>query len=170
MPESSKVTLWYVVYTKSRWEKKVLEYLRLQGIEAYVPLQKKLRQWSDRKKWVEEPMITCYAFVKINKINYFDVLQTPGVVRYLFYLKKPAIIPEEQIQTLKNIEANKFNVEITTKQLSPGQKVEVIGGPLKGTKGELKEIRGKKRILLRIDYLEESMLVDIAPEYLQIIK
>ena len=167
---SSKIPRWHVVYTKSRWEKKVFERLTAQGIEAYVPMQKKLQQWSDRKKWVEVPMISCYAFVRITTERYYEVLQIPGVVRYLFYLKKPAIIPEEQILTLKNIEANKFNVEISTKELSPGQKVEIIGGPLKGAKGELQEIRGKKRLLIRIDYIEKFMLVDIAPEYLQIIK
>lgn len=166
---SSDVACWYVVYTKSRWEKKVFDRLTVQGIEAYVPLQKKLKQWSDRKKWVEEPMIRCYAFVKIVNRQYFDVLLTPGVVCFLFFLRKPAVIPEEQIQTLKNVEKSKFNVELSIKQFKPGQKIEVIGGPLQGTRGELIKLRGKKRVLLRIDYLEESMLVDIAPEYLKVI-
>lgn len=170
MPVSPKVARWYVVYTKSRWEKKVFERLTLQGIEAYVPMQKRLKQWSDRKKWIEEPMIRCYAFVKIIREQYFEVLKTPGVVCFLFFLGKPAAIPENQIQILKNVEESKFNVEITIEQLKPGQKVEVTGGPLQGTRGELIKLRGKKRVLLRIDYLKESMLVDIAPEYLQILE
>ncbi|MBI5219573.1 MAG: UpxY family transcription antiterminator [Bacteroidia bacterium] len=167
MPIDRKILRWYAVYTKSRFEKKVLQYLKEKGIEVYVPLEKRLRQWSDRKKWVEEPLIRCYAFVRIIWKDYREVLNTHGVVRFVYFLGKPAPIPDDQIQTMKDIIENKIDVEVSSEFFKPGVPVEIIYGPLKGRKGEFISFHGKKRVQLKIDYLNQCLLVDISPAHIQ---
>lgn len=166
---SAKVARWYVVYTKSRTEKKVVERLLKKDIEAYVPIRKQQKQWSDRKKWVEEPIIRSYVFVKIILSQYFEILYTPGVVRYLFFLGKPASIPDKQIKMLKKITQNQINYEITTEKLKPGERVEIIEGALKGSYGELISIKGKRKVVLKIDHISELFIVEIAPESLEVV-
>ena len=84
---------WYAVYTKPRWEKKIDSVLARKGIESWCPLQKVQRQWSDRKKTIEEPLFKSYVFVHVDEQERVKVLMTDGVLNYVFYLGKPAAIP-----------------------------------------------------------------------------
>ena len=153
---------WYVVYTKSRREKKVLVELEFQGIEAYLPLQKKLRQWSDRKKWVEMPLIPGYLFVHISKFNYDKVLQTIGVVSYVRFEGKAAIIPEYQIDAIKLLlQQHEIEIQVSTSDFVAGDLVEIIAGPLIGYKGQLITIKGKKRVGVLLGQLNLSLSVDL---------
>jgi transcription antitermination factor NusG len=92
-----KLRKWHVVYTKPKWEKKVDLNFAQKGIESWCPTQKKERQWSDRKKIIEEPLFKSYVFVKATKEEYTNVLTTMGVVRFLYFEKKPAIIRDNEI-------------------------------------------------------------------------
>ena len=103
---------WYAVYTRSRAEKQLMGLLAEKGIEAYVPLHKVMRQWSDRKKLVEVPLIRSYCFVKVAPRDYQKVLNTPGAVRYVWFSGKPAEIPERQIDALKSITGSGIEVEV----------------------------------------------------------
>ncbi len=138
-----------------------------QGIEAYLPLQKKLRQWSDRRKWVEEPLLRCYIFVRINKSDYFRVLNTRGVVRYLTFEGRAVPIPENQIDVLKKIVATEADVEVTSDRFEPGDKVSVVSGPLHGLEGEMVDYRGNRRVMVRFDQLGQHLLVSIPAGFLE---
>lgn len=152
---------WYAVYVRSRSEKKVLADLAATGIEAYLPLQRKLRQWSDRKKWVEMPLISGYVFVHIAKSDYEKVLKCDFAVCYVHFEGKAAIIRDEDIDLLKRmLGQSELELEATTEKLQPGQMVEVISGPLCGTIGELVEYRGKNRVALRIPPLGYTVLIE----------
>ena len=83
---------WYVVYTKPRWEKKVVEQLNQKGIECYCPLITQVRQWSDRKKKVDVPLFNSYVFVHLEESDRNSVFLSSGVVRYLFWLGKLAVV------------------------------------------------------------------------------
>lgn len=160
---------WYAAYTNSRAEKKVLKELQKQGIEAYLPLQKKLRQWSDRRKWVEEPLIRCYIFVRIDIGNYYQVLNTNGIVRYISFEGKAAPIPENQIEVLRKLVANEADVEVTTENFTPGDKVKVVSGPMHGLEGELVDFRGNRRVMIRIEHIGQQLLVSIPAGFLEVI-
>lgn len=166
--EGEEILTWYAVYTKSRAEKKVLNELTAKGIETFVPLQKQLKDWSDRKKIVLEPLIRGYAFVNVSKKNYNSVLLSPFVVRYVTYLGKAAIIPNNQIEILKKIVEQEYPVEVSTDALSKGDQIEVIMGHLTGTKGELVEIRGKKKVLVKIDYISSNILISLPADFIKI--
>lgn len=145
---------WYALYTRSRAEKKLHTLLVGKGIESFLPLRKTLKQYSDRKKWVEEPLMRSYILVHISEREYFDVLNTPGAVRYVSFEGKAAEIPEAHVVALKNFIENKpGDITVEIGKLAPGETMEVVRGPLKGAKGEIKEIRGSHRILLRFEAL-----------------
>jgi transcription antitermination factor NusG len=153
---------WHVVYTKSRAEKKVLIELEYQGIDAYLPLQRKLRQWSDRKKWVEVPLISGYIFVNINRFEYDKVLQTIGVVSYVRFEGKAAIIPEEQIDSIKRLLLqNEHEIKVSIENFMKGDSIEVIAGSLIGMKGSLVTIKGKKRVAILLEQINLSIMVDL---------
>lgn len=155
---------WYAVYTRSRAEKKVAEELKQNNIEHYLPLYKTLRQWSDRKKKVEVPLFTSYIFVHISvEHTYFDVLNTPGVVCFIKFSNKPAPIPEKDIEKIRTIVASGLPVEqVEPNELAKGDKIEIINGPLKNYHGELIKVKGKEKVLLRLDSIDKNLMVDIS--------
>ena len=92
---------WFAIYVKSRTEKKVSAELDKLGIDHYLPLLKVLKQWSDRKKWVIEPLFKSYIFVYIDTAQYYDVLKAINVVRYITFEGKAVAIPPQQIEAIK---------------------------------------------------------------------
>lgn len=145
---------WYAVYTRSRAEKRVHEALKEKNIECFLPLKKELRQWSDRKKWVEEPLISCYIFVRVSEKEYYNVLNTLGSVCYVTFEGKAAPIRENQIEALRVfLDDRNSNVELTRDAMAKGDVVEVLSGPLKGVQGEVIQFRGQHRIMLRFESL-----------------
>ncbi len=158
---------WHVVYTRSRAEKKVLLELIASDIECFLPLQKQLRQWKDRKKWVETPLIPGYCFVNITRKEYDMVLQLANVVSYITFERKAAIVSQQEIDAIRTLlQQFDFEVDVTMENFAPGKVVEVIEGPMVGLKGELVECRGKNKFVLRIEQINTSFLVEIPAAYL----
>jgi len=154
---------WYAVYIKSRAEKKADEDLQLRNIEAFLPLHRKLRQWSDRKKWVEMPLIPGYLFVRIRHSEHEAVLQCNHIVSFVRFEGKAAIIPEKQIDYLKlMLKQNVAEVEITSKNFEPGQLIEIVAGPLIGLQGRLISINGKNKLAIELEQLGYSALIEIS--------
>ena len=152
---------WYALYTKSRWEKKVQRELELQGYTHYLPLVTRLKQWSDRKKKVEEPLIKSYIFVKVSEKEYYDVLQIDGAMKYITFEGKAEPIPEWQIEAVKKTVNNHLPFELTGERLQPGEHVKIKEGNLKGLEGEIINIRGKDRLVIRIESVGYSLIVEM---------
>ena len=161
---------WYAVYTRSRFEKQALKGLQDQGIEAYLPLIKTVRQWSDRKKTVEVPLFSSYVFVHIDRRFYDQVLQTMGVVKYISFEGKAATIPSEQIDLLKIIVNSDEKVETTWDTRRKGDRVVVTAGSLKGLKGELITDGDRKKVLVRIDSIDQNLTIEVHPSLIEAIK
>jgi|SRR5690554_6544363 len=143
---------WYVLYTKPRWEKKTATELERKGIEVYCPMITTVRQWSDRKKKVTSPLFTSYIFVRLKEKDRNLVFSAPGVVRYLFWLGKPAIVRDEEIETIERWLNNDQYEDVQVRSFKPGERVEIQSGPMKGQKGVVKEV-GKKEIRLVLESL-----------------
>jgi transcription antitermination factor NusG len=158
----TEIKKWHVIYVRSRSEKKVYNELEFEGIEAYLPLQRKLRQWSDRKKWVEMPLISGYLFVFIAPKEYEKVLKTFGVVAYVRFEGKAAIVPDYQIEYIKKmLHEPDINIEITHQFPVKGDQIVVISGPLIGLNGKLISFKGKRRVAIEIIQLNLSILVEV---------
>ena len=121
---------WFALYTKPRNEKRVAENLTALGIEAYCPLVTTIKQWSDRKKKVESPLIPSYVFVKIEEANRKDVFQVAGVVQYVFWLGKPAKIKPQEIEALKTQLATPV-VKVDIETWTPNAQIQINEGPFK---------------------------------------
>jgi len=159
--------VWHALYTRPRWEKKVLKYLQEEGIEAFLPLRKTLKQWSDRKKWVEEPLFRSYVFVHILPSEYYKALNIVGAVRYVVFEGRAAVIPDRQIQMVKDLLALEVELEVTDETLLPGERVVIRYGPLKDVEGEMVEFRSKSIIALRIDHVSGTILVSLPATYVK---
>ncbi|HJS00175.1 MAG TPA: UpxY family transcription antiterminator [Flavobacterium sp.] len=139
---------WYVVYTKPKWEKKVAEQLSKNEIECYCPLIVQERQWSDRKKKVEVPLFNSYIFVRLAEADRNLVFQSSGVVRYLFWLGKPAIVKDEEIDTIKKWLSIPDKYEISVSALQVGDKIVLESGPFKSQEAVVQEVNKSHYVLI----------------------
>jgi len=158
--ELNVIPNWYALSTRARHEKKVHAQLVQKGIISFLPLQTFHRRWSDRYKKVQEPLFSCYVFVKIALKDRLRALQTDGAVRLVSFNGVPATIPESQINAIKGILENHIPIE-RVDYLIPGQRIEVIQGPLRGSTGILAEIKNRQRLVIRIDSIMQAISVDI---------
>jgi transcriptional antiterminator RfaH len=153
---------WYPVYTHPRAEKKAHQALLNKGIETYLPLRRQLKQWSDRKKWVDEPFIKSYLFVHIAEHEQTEVLMTRGISRFIYFGSKIAPMPDRQIDDLKLLMTSSLELEITEENLLPGEKIIIKAGPLKGMTGEIISYRSQRQLALRLENLGCSVIIQVA--------
>lgn len=162
---------WYAIYTRANAEKKLYEYLQEKHIESYLPTKKVLKVWSDRKKWVEEPVFRCYLFVKVSYKEYFNALNTPGVVCYVSFGGRAQAIPEKQINDIRTF-LNQCDHEVTLsyEKIQKGVMVEVLTGSLKGIKGEVLNVYGQTRISIRIDSMNCCLQANISRDEVRLLE
>lgn len=142
---------WFVIYTKPQFEVKVAHALKSMGITAYCPVYTEIKQYSDRKKKVQKPLLRSYVFVKLEDKNRECVFDITGVVRYLFWLGKPAIVREEEIDVMQNTLAGVYE-SISITQLQKGAIYNIKEGPFKGQEGKVINLL-KNRIKLELPNL-----------------
>lgn len=153
---------WFAVYTRSRTEKKAYDELVKRGITCFLPLHKVLRQWSDRKKWVETPLFNSYLFVQISPKEYLQVLQTQGLVRFISFEGKAVPIPPQQIEAIK-IFLGQGSPDYLPEDinLESGATVEITRGAMTGLTGILLEVAGKHRVKVEIDCVGQSLIINV---------
>jgi len=158
---------WYPVYTRSRAEKKANEELNRKGIQTYFPLKKVVKQWSDRKKIVEEPLIKSYLFAYISAREYAEVLMTNGVARFIYFSNQVASIPDQQIHDLKLLLATDTDLELIDYDIKPGESVLIKAGPFKGIIAELVSVHNKQRIILRLQNMGYSININTSITFVE---
>lgn len=134
---------WYVLYTKPRTEKKTAEKLQSLGVECYCPTTIQVRQWSDRKKKVEIPLFTSHVFVRLEEKDRSKVFFVNQVVRYLFWLGKPAVVRACEIESIKHW-LNDENATVEVIPFKPGDKLTVLEGPFKNQTGLVHDANKKE--------------------------
>lgn len=135
---------WYAVHTRPRWEKKVASLLQERGFENYCPLNKVVRQWSDRKKTILEPLFKGYVFVQVEEAAKWELLTINGIVNYVHWLGKPARIRDSEIDTIRRF-LNEFeDVEVTENNMAVNKTVQVKQGVLMNYRGIVLELHGSK--------------------------
>lgn len=140
---------WYAVYTKPRWEKKVAELLSLKQVVNYCPLQKVERRWSDRKKIILDPLFKSYVFVQIPERGQLPVVQTDGVLSFVTFLGKPAVIKNEEIDVIRQFLKDHQNIQVEKIEFSIHDQVKIVRGPLMEQQGSVLEItHNKVKVLL----------------------
>ena len=160
---------WYAIYTKARNEKKVASMLQRDGIEHFLPLIKRVKIWSDRKKQVEEPLFSSYVFVYIEEKEHLKVLQVFGVVRYISFEGKKVSIRPAEIEAIRRYAETGEEFLLNESDFKIGKKVKVILGPMKGLEGKLIEVLGKQRVKVEIEAIGKSIFIRIPKGSLEIV-
>jgi transcription antitermination factor NusG len=164
----SGVFKWYAVYTKPRWEKKVAELLTRQQVENYCPLNKVWRQWSDRKKLVHEPLFKSYVFVRIGKADKTKVREIFGILNFLNWLGKPAVIRDEEIELIKQFLNDHENVQAQKCSVKVNDTVRITSGPFSLQKGNVLEVRNNA-IKVYLPSLGYQMIAEIRKTNIEVV-
>lgn len=158
---------WHLIYSKPRAEKKLYNDLIKRGFEAYLPLQRTLKQWSDRKKWTEIPLFPSYIFVLTEPKLLNEIGKCLGFVKFVAFENKPVTVDHKVITLIQNILDNYSDVQAVEEKLPPGTCIEILHGPLAGTFGELINYQGKKTAVIKINNVDYSLLVQIPEMFLR---
>ena len=152
---------WYAAYTNPKAEKKVAERLEKEGFDFYLPVVKTLKQWSDRKKWVYEPLFKSYIFLNISRIEFNKVLQTHGLVAIVNHCGKPCPIPENQINAIKLYLKEQDAIVNIEHCYKVGQRVKVCGGPLLGLEGEIIKVQNNNKLRVQIEAINQYINISV---------
>lgn len=150
---------WYALSTRSRHEKQVRDRLAGIGVEPFLPMARKLSQWSDRKVWTETPLFSGYCFARFSLLHSHPVLQTPGIVRIVGSLM-PEAIPDEELAAIRILVQSKRSFE-PHDYLAEGAWVEVVRGPLTGLRGQLLRKSGHDSLIIRVNLIQQAATVHI---------
>lgn len=161
-------TKWYAVYTKPRSEKKVAQTILNKGLEVYLPLITTLKQWSDRKKKVEEPLFKSYVFVNIHhEAQHIDILSVTGVVKFIRIGKELSPIQSSVIEAIKLSLIHASEITLTSEKLIIHQPVKIIAGPLMGMQGVITQQQGNHYFAIHIEQLGTHLLLKVPAAYLK---
>jgi transcriptional antiterminator RfaH len=169
MQQKNNQTQWYLLYTNPRAEKKVAVDLQRKGYEVFLPLQRTLKLWSDRKRWVEEPLFKSYLFIQTQlEANFYQILNTPGVVKFISFQSTPAIVDSREINLVKML-LGEHSELVANSHIEPsqpglwveGEEVTIIAGPLLGATGKLISTRTSNKMLIELNSIKQNILVNI---------
>lgn len=144
------------MYTRPRWEKRVARELEERGITHYCPLNKVHKQWSDRKKIVYEPLFRGYVFVQIDDAHKWNIKEVDGILNFVYWLGKPAIVKDLEIETIKKFLQEFSDIEVTEQKLDVNAQVIIKQGIMMNYKGIVLELLGN-RARVRIDSMGVSL-------------
>ncbi|MEX2234199.1 MAG: UpxY family transcription antiterminator [Cyclobacteriaceae bacterium] len=154
---------WYVFYTKSRQEKKVQDLLLKSGYEVFLPMQKIMRQWSDRKKKVEVPLFNSYIFIREFDHRIPDILKTPGIAWNIRYNGKPAILRQEEFELIERFITTGYFLEAAgeVESFKVGDRAKIIDGPLAGLTGTLTGQDKNQRFNFLLEGIQQVIQVHV---------
>jgi transcription antitermination factor NusG len=152
---------WYAVYTKPRWEKKVFALLEKNRLEAYCPLNRVRKKWSDRVKWTEEPLFKSYVFVRLRSEELMDVRQVNGVVNFVYWLGKPAIVRDRDIRVIRKFLNDYNEVTVTPIEVRKDDKIMIRKGALMDKQAKVIEVLNSLvRVVIESIGFEMTALVE----------
>lgn len=155
---------WKVIYTRPRWEKKVDTLLHEAGVESYCPVKKEYHKWADRMKIVEVPLFSSYVLVYSNAKEESLIRQTLGVINFIYFQGRPAVVAETEIDRIKYFMEHNRDIEVVSvNQLSQGDRIMIKTGALKDQVGNVLKIQGKN-VLMILDHLGCVIVTKVAAE------
>jgi len=160
-----KSNAWYLIYTRSKHERKVATFLAWKNIESFLPLNKVIKQWHDRKKLIEEPLFPSYLFVYLKTADdYFECLNCEGALTFVKTGAQVAIVSQSLIDQLQTVINNVKNIEVAGSCFTAGQQVTITEGPLTGVSGKILKADKRNKIIVNIELLDRSLIIDV-PDY-----
>jgi transcription antitermination factor NusG len=158
---------WYAAYTCARHEKRVAQQLGQRGIEHFLPMYESVRRWKDRRMQLQLPLFAGYVFVRIPICERLSVLQVPSVVRLVGFNGMPTPLANEDVESLRGVLGNGLRVA-PHPYLTVGRRVRITAGALAGREGILVRRKGMARVVLSIELIQRSILVDVGADTLEL--
>ena len=159
---------WFALYVQPRKEKVVEKELLRSNYEVYLPLKKCFRQWKDRKKMVEIPLIPSYVFTRIKECDIWNIVKMNGCVKFVWFNGKPCPIPDNQIDSMKLLLEKDVEIELENNIIpSKGDKVKIIEGPFAGLVGIIKT-GNKNKFAVRVDSLGVDLSIVIEESHIKL--
>lgn len=149
---------WYILYTFPNLEKNICKELTKKSVESYLPLRKVIRQRSDRRKEMSIPMFPSYVFINTNEKDRFKLLNIRGVLKYVNFDGQPAKVSSDEILNIKKVEGSSCEIET---HLLQGDQVMIVNGPLTGLKGKLFNKKGKERVGIHLNCINQSVSIEV---------
>lgn len=160
---------WFVLYTKSNCEKKVAELLTKRGIENYCPLNRVYRQWSDRKKQISIPLFTSYVFVRVYETDLALIrTQTSSIVNAVYWLGKPAVIRDNEIQEIKNFLTKHTEIKLEKRSVNHNDEVVIKRGPFYNQHGIVQSVKNHS-VVLSLPSLGYNMIAELDISNIQVV-
>jgi transcription antitermination factor NusG len=159
---------WYVIYTKPRWEKKIASVLSNKKIENYCPINKVVRQWQDRKKLVHQPLFTSYVFVRLPEKEVYEIKKIDGVINLVYWLGKPAVVKEAEIEAIKSFLGEHMNVQLEKRVINVNDTVQILHGPLMERNGNILSVKANT-VRVSIPSLGYMMVAEVEKENVKVI-
>jgi|KBSSwiStaDraftv2_1062776.scaffolds.fasta_scaffold04988_4 transcription antitermination factor NusG len=159
---------WFALYTRARWEKKVSEILTRRKIENYCPINKVVRQWSDRKKIVQEPLFTSYVFVRASDFDVKLLKQVQGVINFVYWLGKPAVVRDSEIDAIRDFLAEHVNIRLKKTPINANDTVQVLRGPLMDLEGQVITVKSRT-VKIALPSLGYLMFAEVETENVKVI-
>ncbi len=160
---------WYAVYTRPRWEKKVSESLNKRNVENFCPLNKVVRQWADRKKTIYEPLFTSYVFVCAAEMDQLTIKKTDGILNFVYWLGKPAVIKNDEINAIKVFLEAHHDIRLEKINVNVSDKVRITDGPLMHLEGDVLEVKNKS-VKVFLPSLGYAMVAEVSKSRIEMVK
>ena len=165
MNSNHPLSNWYVAYTYPNYEKKVYHTLLKKGVNVFLPLQNVIRQWSDRKKELSVPLFPSYIFIKTIPNEWFDILNTYGIARFVSTAGEPCKVSENEINTIKELVTSP---DVTVDPvLEEGDKVIIHEGLFSGWTGILFKRKGKMRVGIKLESINQNISLELGSLFLR---
>jgi transcription antitermination factor NusG len=152
---------WFAIYSAFKKEKIAKKLLEKKGIETYLPIQKVTRKYERKVKKLEIPLINCYLFVRITKSEYVRVLETDYISRFVKIGKDLLAIPDAEIEIMQRILGENITVEMEQNTFYQGDKVMISQGNLAGLQGKLISFQGKEKVMVELNTIGYSMMIEM---------
>jgi transcription antitermination factor NusG len=151
---------WYALFTRHQHEKIVALGLSNKNHDVYLPLYRAARRWQDRDKQILLPLFPCYLFLREGMDRQLQILTTPGILHIVGWGGRPAIIPQAQLDAIRQMLRSGLAVE-SHPYLQSGDRVRVKTGPLRGLEGVLSRKKGVARLVISMEMLGRAAAVEI---------
>jgi transcription antitermination factor NusG len=160
---------WYAVYTRPKWERKVTQIMTMKNIEAYCPLNKVQKQWSDRKKIILEPLFNSYVFIYATEHEHALIKSSDGVINFVYWLGSPAVIRDEEIKAIRDFIEDHENVTVEKAVVNINDRIVITNGALMNSEGEVIEIKSRT-VKVYLPSLGYQLLAEVDKSSIKVIK
>jgi transcriptional antiterminator RfaH len=154
---------WAVLHSRPRCEKKIADYCDRNKLPCYLPLRKKIHRYGARERSFWSPLFPGYVFCVVTPLQKSEVRQNRYVANLLDVVDQKTLV--EQLRQIDRALTVGDVVEVMP-YLEAGRRVSVTSGPMKGLEGLVLRVKGRTRVVINVDMIQQSVAVEVDSAWL----